>query len=552
MLATLLFPAVAHLRVDVAVRLADQIVVLARRAGRVARCPHCRHRSRQIHSHYERRLGDLPCCGSPVTIRLRVRRFVCDVPRCPRRIFSEQLPTLAAVRARRTRRAHDRLRAYGLAQGGQPGARQAHQDGLPVSRRTLLRLVRAAPCPAVGPIRVLGVDDFSLRKGRTYATILLDLETHRPIDILPDRTAQTFAAWLATHPEIEVISRDRAGAYADGARQGAPDAQQVADRFHILKNLSEAVQRFLSRKHARLKVAAQHLSQERQGEALPPAAEDHDAGGRRPTRARQEHLVSRARRVARYEEVCALQQAGLSARDIARRLGLNRSTVAGYLHAEGFPERVPRAPRPGLLTPYEPYLQDRWAAGCHNARVLYEEIRAQGFRGAAALVRRFLARWRTQPGRPGPTPRGVPPPSPAVPSPPSIPAKSPRQVTWLLLRPAAEVDHDDQAFLLHLGQICPEALVVQTLAQQFHTLVMPHDLPGLDPWITAVEQHGIPELLGFVAGIQRDRTAVDAAFISPWSQGQTEGQVNKIKLLERSMFGRAKLDLLRQRVLAAG
>jgi transposase len=538
MLTTILFPAVPHLRLDAVLRHEGQLCILAHLTGRAARCPRCRRRSRRVHSHYERTVADLPCGGSPVTIALRVRRFVCWYRRCPQRIFSERVPALVAPAARRTQRATTHLLDTGFALGGAPGVRQAVREGLRVSRRTLLRLVRAAPSPAVGRVRVLGVDDFAVRKGRTYGTVLVDLERHRVVDLLPDRSADSFAAWLRAHPGIAVISRDRAGAYADGARQGAPAAQQVADRFHLLKNLSDAVERYLSRHHGALRAAAQHLDQAAAGGGEPPAPPP--ASERTPTRAQADQQARRARRAARYQEVCALQQAGVGVREIAHRLQLSRGTVRRFLRAGTFPERAPRATRPTIVSPYAPYLQQRWEEGCHNARMLYEELRAQGYAGCAERVRQFVVHWRADPGRPGPTPRHRPP---------STPALSPRQATWLLLRPAEQVADEQRASLQALLAVCPEVGQVQALAQTFQHLLEQHDLAGLDPWLGAVDQSGIPELTGFAMGLRRDRSAVNAAFNSAWSQGQVEGQVNRIKTTKRSMYGRAKFDLLRQRIL---
>jgi transposase len=548
MLATVVFPPVPHLRIDAALRQKDHVVLLAHLTGRTARCPRCRRRSRRTQSHYDRTLADLPCCGSPVTMHLRVRRFVCWYRRCSQRIFSERLPALVVPYARRTTRATARLLAYGFALGGAPAMRQARRDGLPVSRRTVLRLVRAAPSPAVGTVRVLGVDDFAFRKGRTYGTVLVNLETHRVIDLLPDRIADTFAAWLHAHPGVEVISRDRAGAYAEGARQGAPAAQQVADRFHLLKNLSDAVERYLSHHHAALRAAARHLDQAAgagAGEAPAPLP----ASERPPTRAVQDQQARRARRAACYQEVCDLQRAGVSLREIARRLQIGRAKVRRFAHAGSFPERAPRAPRPTILSPYEPYLRQRWEAGCHNARLLYEEIRARGYAGAAGRVRQFLAHWRHEPGRPGPTPQHLPPDTRSAVRRSSTPAKSPHQATWLLLRDVGQLSDEESRYLHALEQVCPEVSHVQALAQAFHRLLMAHDVAGLAPWLQNVKESAIAELHGFVAGIERDRAAVEAAFTAEWSQGQVEGQVNRMKTTKRSMYGRSKFDLLRQRIL---
>jgi transposase len=548
MLATVVFPQVSHLRIEAALRQEEHVVLLVRLTGRTGRCPRCRRRSRRLQSHYDRRLADLPCCGSPVTIQLRVRRFVCWYRRCSQRIFSERLPALMLPYARRTVRATAHLRASGFALGGAPAVRHARRDGLPVSRRTLLRLLRAAPSPAIGTVRVLGVDDFAFRKGRTYGTVLVNLETHRVVDLLPDRTAETFTAWLRAHPGVEVISRDRASAYADGARQGAPDAQQVADRFHVLKNLSDAVERYLSHHHAALRAAARHLDQTAagSGDEGPPAAL---AARRPPTRVVQDQQARRARRAACYQDVCDLQRAGLSLREIARRLTIGRDKVRRFVRAGTFPERAPCAPRPTILCPYEPYLRQRWEEGCHNARVLYEELRAQGYVGSAERLRQFLTHWRHAPGRPGPTPRHLPPDTSPAARPPSTPTKSPRQATWLLLRGTEQLDDEERGYLHALLEVYPEAGQVQALAQTFRRLLGEHDLAGLDPWLAAVVRSGITELIGFATGLRRDRAAVEAAFTTEWSQGQVEGHVNRIKTTKRSMYGRSKFDLLRQRIL---
>src|SRR5579875_644736 len=219
---------------------------------RAARCPLCHRRSKRVHSTYPRAIADLPCAGARLTVHLRARRFVCRVRWCRRRVFCERLPALVAPWGRRTTRQREHLERPGFALGGAPGApgaRQATAAGLPVSRRPLLRIVRAAPCPAAGRVRVSGVDDWANRRGRTYGTILVNLETQEAIDLLPDRTAETLATWLRQHPEVEIVSRDRGGAYADGARQGAPQARQVADRFHLVKNVTDSLERYLARKH---------------------------------------------------------------------------------------------------------------------------------------------------------------------------------------------------------------------------------------------------------------------------------------------------------------
>ena len=390
-------------------------------------------------------------------------------------------------------------------------------------------------------MRVLGVDDWARKRGCTYGTILIDQERHSVVDLLPDRTATALAAWLQAHPGVEIIARDRAGAYADGARRGAPDAIQVADRWHIIVNLREALERLVARKHAAVRAAAADLV------PIPsapppirtePAAPDASSGGSL-TQVQREQQARRARRYARYQEVVALHDQGLSARQIARTLGLARRTVQRFLQAEGFPERQPRRPRPTLVTPYEPYLRERWAAGCRNAAVLWREIRAQGFTGGYSGFAVRLASWR--PGDPTAHPARAP----------AARRFSVREATWLLLSDPEALDPEERAYVAALGQRCPEAERARELARRFLALVRERDHAALAPWVAQAEASDVPELRSFATGLRRDWAAVSAGLELSWSSGQTEGQVNRLKLLKRQMYGRAGFDLLRRRLLLA-
>ena len=216
MLTKLFLPDVPGVRVDRVWRDGPTIHLEVATTRRWAQCPVCRRRSRRMHNHYDRTIADLPCRGAGLVIHLHTRRFICQVRWCRRTIFCERLPDLVAASARRTIRLHGQVLRTGFDLGGDPGARHLAAEGTPVSPRTLLRLVRAVPLPAAGPVRVLGIDDWAKRKGRSYGTILVNLETHAVIDVLPDRTAETVAAWLLEHPEVAVVSRDRGGAYAEG------------------------------------------------------------------------------------------------------------------------------------------------------------------------------------------------------------------------------------------------------------------------------------------------------------------------------------------------
>lgn len=330
---------------------------------------------------------DLPWAQYRVRLQLCVRKWFCRNRHCLRRIFTERLPTIAAPWARRTLRLAQRLLALGVALGGKAGVRLGHAWDLAVSRNTLLRLLRQQPLQEAPTPRVLGVDDFALRKGHRYGTILVDLERRQPIALLPDREPATLAAWLVAHPGIQIITRDRSTKYAEGAREGAPHAVQVADRWHLLKNLREAIQRFLTRQHARLEQATAAVTQ---GPLLEPTT---TAGpvAMLSSRSAHERQHNRAKRYARYCQVIALHQQGVPHKQIARTLGISPITVRTFIRAGTFPERA-TSRRRSRLDPYVAFLHQRWAAGCKNPTQLWHEIVAQGYQGTPRMVRRYVAR----------------------------------------------------------------------------------------------------------------------------------------------------------------
>jgi transposase len=336
-----------------------------------------------VHSRYTRTLADLPWQGVPVRVRLRVRRFFCDTLACSRRIFTERLPGIVAPYGRRTERLTMWLTHIAFAVGGRAGTRLLRLLQVAASRDTLVRHMRAFPFADAPTPRVLSIDDFALRRGRTYGSILVDLERHSVVDLLPDRRAATFAAWLADHAGVEVICRDRSTEYAEGARQGAPDAVQVADRFHLVKNLGEVALRVL-RRHAQL---VQQVADPDDNGALSAPPRPDRAASRDRTRTLMRE---------RFDAVQALAAEGMALSAIARALGLHRHTVQKYAGLTAAPERRHRTRAVRLLAPYEGYLVERWQSGCRNARALWREIAARGYPGKYRSVARLVAHLRTQ------------------------------------------------------------------------------------------------------------------------------------------------------------
>ncbi len=534
----------------------ERLTLVVMPLRRTARCPLCQRKSSRIHSHYERTIADLPWGSRPIRLRLQARRFRCVNRRCSRRIFGERFADVLRVHARRTDAQRSALEDFGLEAGGAAGARLARRRGLAGSGTTILRLVRARPAPEESTPRVLGVDDWAHHRGQTYGTILVDLERHRVVDLLEDRTADTLATWLREHPGVEIIARDRGGAYAEGARQGAPNAIQVADRFHLLANVGDVLERVLARKRPVLKEAATAVSAARStpepASADPPLSEVATALSTQPTRKKQAARTHRAERLERYAAIVALDRLGMAQKDIARQVGIGRKTVRRFLRADGFPERAERGRPRTILDPYEAYLRERWAGGCHNSLQLWREIHDRGFPGAASLVRRFVAAWRIRPGRRGPPPRSSAVP-PAESPPPVTPFRvpSPRQARWFLLRSCDQLRPEERSYRATLLERDPEISVAQALAEDFGRLIRERDRAALAPWLKRATDSGLPEFQAFVTVLDRDRLAVEAALTYEWSNGQTEGQINRLKYRKRQMYGRASLPLLKARVLFA-
>jgi transposase len=487
-----------------------------------------------VHSRYARQVADLPWLEIAVRLQLQVRRFFCDQLACPRAIFTERLPGIVAPYARRTLRLARLVALVGFLLGGSAGSRLLRQlvcTKVAPRRDTILRAIRRTDLPFPAVVETLGVDDFAFRRGTTYGTLLLDLERRQVVDLLPERSDVAFARWLREHPQVRIINRDRGGDYAAGARLGAPQALQIADRFHLLLNAGEAMERCLTRHHASLREAAR---------SLVPADALQRTTKRTPAELRRKE-ERRAARQRHFEQVVTLSAQGVSAHQMARQLGIARATVATFLRAAAFPERATH-PRPRTIDPYLPYLRERWDAGEHNARTLWKEIHAQGYPSSDIAVRRILASWR------------APAPQPGVPGIP-LPAKqeviyySTRRTRWLLCKPENDLSEREATYLTILKQRCPPIAEAQRLLANFRSVLSERREEGLAPFVEQCEQSGISELVGFARGLRRDYAAVQAALRYDWSQGPIEGHINRLKLLKRQMYGRAKFDLLRQRVL---
>ena len=528
---------------------AAQITLRVRSTQATASCPLCTTPAQRMHSHYERTLVDLPWAHYRVRLQLRVRKWFCRNRACRRRIFTERLPTVAAPWARRTLRLAQRLGALGIALGGKAGVHLGHEWDLVVSRNTLLRLLRRLPQPVLPTPRVLGVDDFALRKRQRYGTILVDLERRQPVALLPDRTAETVAQWLREHPGVEVIARDRSSAYAEGARQGASAAIQVADRFHLLQNLRETLdQVFLTHSQA---LDAVNALVHQQSIPLPDGAlavpVPPDA---RPLLAQLRAAQRQAHRQTLHTQVWTLHRQGWTAPAIAQQVGLSLRTVQRDLRSATYAGRTRRSDLgDSVLNPYKPYLIERWNAGCYTAMRLFRDLRQRGYAGGYGVVAAYARRLRQAQGLP-PGHRRARQPLPAV-AEPSCQPLTPRRATWLVLRRETKHTEAEAQQLAQLREQHAEVTEAIDLAQAFTQLVRQRQPESLDPWLQRASTSTVEAIQRFATGLYEDYAAVKAGVTLPWSTGPVEGHINRLKMLKRQMFGRARLDLLSRRFVRA-
>ena len=526
-----------------------QITLRVQATPTSAPCPLCATPARRSHSDYGRTLADLPWAQYRVCLQLRVRKWFCRNRACPRRIFTERLPTVAVPWARRTLRLAQRLVALGIALGGKAGVHLGHAWALVVSRNTLLRLLRRVPQPILPTPRVLGVDDFALRKRQTYGTILVDLERRQPVALLPERTADTVAQWLREHPGVMVIARDRSTAYGEGARQGAPAATQVADRFHLLQNLREALDQVFSTYSQALDAvnALVHqqpvpLSDGAMAVPVPP----HDI----PLPAQQRAVQRQARRQALHTQVWALHHQGWTAPAIAQHVGLSLRTVQRDLRSATFAGRKRRSDcGDSGLNPYKPYLLERWNAGCYTAMRLFRALRQRGYAGGYGVVAAYARRLRQAQGLP-PGHRRPRQPLPAVAEPLCQPL-TPRRASWLVLRRETKrTDAESQQLTMLRAQQAEVAEAI-ALAQDFATLVRQRQPMQFDLWLKRATTSAVDAIRRFATGLYEDYEAVKAGVTLPWNSGPVEGHINRLKMVKRQMFGRARLDLLSRRFVLA-
>jgi transposase len=475
----------------------NEITLQAISQSKSAVCPVCQHRSARRHSRYQRKPKARPCANLGVRLDLTVQRYFCDNTACERKTFAERIPDTVQYYARRTSWLGSLLRFMSFEMSAEAVSRVANQLHIQISPDTVLRIVRSARIEPHGAVRVLGVDDWAFKRGQRYGTILVDLERQRPIELLPDRTQDTFREWLQQHPSIEIISRDRSFEYRAAIEAGAPQACQVVDRWHLVHNLKEKLQ-----------------------EVLPKLL------NRAATKQEQKQTPSHRKRKEYFDLVKYLHSKGHSQRQIARSLGISRGTVRRYIAGEQVPDWQSSSYRATLLDRYESYLHKRWQEGCRDVTLLWKELQQRGYAGRRENVYRFLKRFQERNLK-----------------------FSTRRLVWLFLKNQADLSSDELDELGSALHHSPTVLRIYELVQGFQQLQSQGSADGFDLWLDETEKCEVKKLRDFASGLRQDYEAVRAAFEVDWSNGQVEGQVNRLKTIKRQMYGRAKFDLLRARVL---
>ncbi|MDE3768699.1 ISL3 family transposase [Sinorhizobium meliloti] len=515
-------------------------------------CPDCGLRTRNRHGWSNRSLQDLPVQGKTVTVKLRLSRWRCAHQKCERQTFTDRLPTIASPYARRTRRVSEIVGLLGHSAGGRPGERLMQRLGMPVSDDTILRQLKrdAARAHRDATIRVVGIDDWSWRRSWRYGTMIVDLERRSVVDILEDRSVASVARWLEQHPSVEIVSRDRCGLYAQAAREGAPQARQVADRFHLMQNLRVAIEEQMSL--AGRATGRALLPDKSIGSAQIDLIQDDphvDATHRRRVRHRQS-------RQAVFDTVHALNEEGLSYSEIARRTGYGRRSIAKWLTFETPPDRQKAALKPTSPLYFEAFLAACWKDGNRCGRHLFHDIKQRGYTGSFSNLERLLASWRRSErsveGSASSAPiishqrgRGVVP----IRDPETGHVISPVVAAALCMKPRSMLTITQARKVDALKQGAPEFALMRSLGMRFRGIFRSRDPGKLDSWIDDAVKAGLVAVARFARVLHRDLDAVCNAIELPWSNGQAEGQINRLKTIKRAMYGRAGPELLRARML---
>ncbi len=509
-----------------------------------ARCPCCGRLSRRVHSRYVRHLADAPLRRVQVSVELHVRKFHCDNPGCERSIFVERVAGFADSYARRTVQLDELLRLIAFANGGECGSRVAAELRIPISPQSLLRLIRRQGVGAIVGGRILGIDDWAFAKRKRYGALVVDLEEHRVVDLLPDRLAGTVSEWMQKHAEVEIVTRDRGDNFISGVTKGAPQARQVADRWHLHHNLGEMLKRLVEQHLSELHRLFRDHWRDRVNTKSGNANRSHSHFYKGESAAEREQRDNHERYRQRHEMVHALAHAGKSVREIAKTTGLARTTVQSILNMPTYTGVPQRGQCSSPIDRYSDFIAQNVAAGRINAVQLYKEIQKQGFTGVYSTVWRLVRCFARQLGQLASNVPVVHQPPPSTISLPSV-----FEVVQWLMEKQHTLTPEQTGFLQQWLGSMPAIRAGRDAALRFTEILTERKPEKLEAWVVEAAASSSSVIRGFAKGIKADYDAVLAALQLPWSNAQLEGQVNRLKVIKRVMYGRAKFDLLKIRVM---
>ncbi|WP_306224614.1 ISL3 family transposase [Bosea beijingensis] len=493
----------------------DRAVVSVHATAPTGTCPSCGCCSRRVQSRYWRRASDLPIAGLRVDLRVRVRRFWCDAVLCGRRIFAERFgDDVLAPMSRRTGRLEMIVHQLGLVLGGRPAASFAERLMVPVSNDTLLRVVRRKAQLPSDTLLVIGIDDFAWRRNHRYGTIVCDLERRRTVTLLPDREPATSEAWLRRHSSITIVARDRGGGYSEAAAKALPAAEQVADRWHLMENASRA---FLDAVRKSMRQIRSVIGATEINPALLTSAERLQYEGYQ-------------RREETNAAVMAMFSDGVPIKRIVKRTGLARDTVRRIVRGQ---RSDMFRTRQSSLDEMLPWLEAQWDAGKRNAAELWRTMRARGFRGSLRVV----SEWATRRRRAEKTDAGTLARIPSA-----------RTIARFMTNGRDKLSKAETVLIAAIETGLPQLVKAREVIADFHQMIRTRGVAAMTLWM---ERAADSLVASFCSGVRKDEAAVRAAITSPWSNGQTEGQITKLKLVKRQMYGRGKIDLLQARLVGA-
>ncbi len=504
-------------------------------------CPKCKSKCYRFHSHYTRKLMDLPILGCTVYLVVACRKLFCDNPQCERKIFTERFDRLIFPYARCTERLKAAMEAVAFATNARTGGKLSTKLGMPMSHDFLLDAIKNTNIEIRSNFQVIGVDDFAFRKGNRYGTIVYDHIEHKPIDLLADRSCDTLEKWLREHPGTKIVTRDRSKTYAKAINDACPDAVQIADRFHLLKNLLDVLKEFIKIIFTlRIKVPAEptkHIEIPKDIQELP----------------KQQKLPQNKKRQAEAREkkkilVCQVKefhQKGIPIREIARQMRLSRRTVKRYVQLdEEKAATYCRGKCYSKLDSYRSFIVSEAIYLGKKAANVFRSIIQMGYKGADSTVRYYIRKLRSE-----------------YPTNEKLEIKDMLLVTspeqWIkrsdLIHCLWAYEHqlkaDEKIILAKVLEQSSMTKTIYGLVQKFRQIINTRNVEELNIWIKQAQESEIPQIVSFAQGLESDKEEVQNALLYPYSNGPVEGNINRLKMIKRLMYGRAKLPLLKKRVL---